>query len=435
MKDIFISDLKSLISDKVVVTVTGWIKNQRSLGSLKFIDLEDSTGQIQVVSERLSLSMPKGSAIKVVGTLKVQENDSSKVEIIAETIELIQAFLLDTISPLPRSDTASLELTGIDNLLSNRHLYICNDRAQTILRFRHKFFRTMHSWFDKQGFIEINAPILTEALLYKESTAFSVDYFGTPVFLTQCVGFYLEACILAFEKVYNFGPSFRAEPSHGRRHLAEYYHIKAEIAHVNLRNLMDFVQNLISEVCSEIIEVAGDELEKLNAPLLTFDLTPPYPEIAYKEAIKILNRRGFEIQVGQSLPPEAEESLSYDFDKPFFIVGLPSAVEPFPYVIDPNDSELTLTADLHAPGGFGEILGIAEKIYRRSDLENRALERKLSKEQRKRLEWYFNLRDAGCVPHGGIGMGVERTIRWLLGLTHVRDAIPFPRLFNRIPRP
>lgn len=433
MKDVFISDLKSLVSDKVIII--GWVKNQRSFGKLRFIDLEDSTGEIQIVLEQLSLSIPKGSAIKVTGTLKVQENDESKVEVIAESVELISPFLLDTISPLPRSDVASLELTGVDNLLSNRHLYICNERSQTILRFRHKFFRTMHTWFDKHGFVEINAPILTEALLYKESTAFSVDYFGTPVFLTQCVGFYLEACVLAFEKVYNFGPSFRAEPSHGRRHLAEYYHIKAEIAHVNLTDLMNFVQKLISEVCAELIEVAGDELDKLNAPLLTLDLTPPYSEISYKEAIKILNKRGFSIQVGQSLPPEAEESLSHDFDKPFFIVGLPSAVEPFPYVIDPNDPELTLTADLHAPRGFGEILGIAEKIHRKSDLENRAMAKRLSEEQRRRLEWYFNLRDAGCVPHGGIGMGVERTIRWLLGLTHVRDAIPFPRLFNRIPRP
>lgn len=413
------------------VNIRGWVTAARDLGEIRFLDVLDQTGCVQAVLQKQDANIRREDHVAITGLVKRRMDT---IEICVKSITRIASFSLQ-VSPLPHDSKVSDGSTGVDNLLANRHIYVRNPRFMSILKFRSKFFTVIHQWFRERGFIEIHCPILTEALLYDPSTAFSLDYFGREVYLTQCVAFYLEACVHAFDRVYNAGPSFRAEPSHGKRHLAEYWHLKAELAYSDLELLLQFVEDLMYSVSCRLCECAKEELESLNSPLLTADMTPPYERISYKEVIGLLDRKGFKVSLRRSLPPDAEEALSKQFSKPFFVVGMPTAIEPFPYVLDPSDPDVTMTADLHAPNNYGELLGVAEKIHNKADLEKRAILSGLSSEERDHLAWYFDLRDAACIPHGGMGMGIERTIRYLLGLSHVRDAIAFPRLFDRRPEP
>jgi asparaginyl-tRNA synthetase len=158
-------------------------------------------------------------------------------------------------------------------------------------------------------------------------------------------------------------------------------------------------------------------------------INPPFPRISYRDAVSLLTGLGYPITFGTSLGSEEEAVLSKNYSTPFWIVGIPRKIEPFPYVIDPDDHEVTMTADLIASGGYGELLGVAEKISDPVMLMERMKEK--GKWDNPNYEWLKDLRDFGCVPHIGFGMGVERYMRWVLGATHVRDMIPFPRIFGR----
>jgi len=426
----YIADARALTHDSVV-QLKGWVQSIRAHKQIRFVDLVDETGLIQLVIENLDTAINKESCIEVEGKLL---KTPSGEEIHVKELKVISDFSI-SISPLPRARFDVFAGDGVDNLLSNRHLYLRNPQLQAVLKFRHKFFRAIHDIFAQQGFVEIHAPILTELTLYDERTAFKTQYLDDEIYLTQCAGFYLEACINSFNKVYNIGPSFRAEQTHGRRHLAEYWHVKTELAHVGLPALISFVENLLSSLCKNLIQVAANEIELLNSILPTMDFHPPYPQITYRQAIERLKLAGIEVEFGNTIPPQAEDILSLQFAQPFWILNSPATLEPFPYVINENDPMTTNVADLHAPSGFGELLGVAEKIHQLDELTKRAKEKGLSPSQMERFKWYFDLRSAACVPHGGMGMGVERMIRWLLNLPHVRDTIPFPRLTGRKPRP
>lgn len=425
-----IADTKKL-SNQTEVSLKGWVQNIRHHKNTTFIDLVDETGSIQVVIEQPDVQITKESCIEVNGNFI---KDVSGDKICVNEYLVIANFSLE-ISPSPRSKFDIFSDEGVDNLLTNRHLYIRNPKLQAVFLFRHKFFHAVREVFEEQGFIEIHAPILTEITLYDERTAFKTDYMGKEIFLTQCVGFYLEACVHSFSKVYNMGPSFRAEQTHGRRHLTEYWHIKAELAFVDLPALMKFVESFLFSLHEKLIKDASDEVSLLNPEFFKMDLSSPFPRITYRQALDSLNADGIKIEFGKAIPPQAEDIISRKFQKPFWIMHPPAVLEPFPYALNEQDLMTVNVADLHAPGGFGELLGVAEKIYKLDELEKRANEKGFSQKQLDRLQWYFDLRSAACIQHGGMGMGVERTIRWMLGLPHVRDTIPFPRLSGRKPRP
>lgn len=288
----------------------------------------------------------------------------------------------------------------------------------------------IHQWFRQHGFIEIHAPVLTPTPLYDDRTPIALEVHGQHVYLTQCVGFYLEQAVHAFEKIYNIGPSFRAEESRSKRHLMEYWHIKAELAFVDFEGLATTVEQFIHDV-SQQCTTEGIHLAKVIGTELCQDgLKMPFPRIDYCEAVNWLKARGCDIEFGKSLGSDEETLLSNRFgDSPFWVVGIPRSIEPFPYVIDSNDPRRTKTADLIASHGFGELLGIAEKIHTLSMLDERLIEK--GKAGDARYEWLRELRQYGCVPHGGFGLGLERLIRWLLQVPHVRDTIPFHRAFGR----
>jgi asparaginyl-tRNA synthetase len=280
------------------------------------------------------------------------------------------------------------------------------------------------------GFLEVTAPVLTPILLYTEDTGISVHINNQDIFLTQCVAFYLESAVHAFEKVYNIGPSFRGAESISRRHLTEYWHVKAELAFCDFEEFYTVVESLVSSVAAEVKPLSESICNILDLGGFCDDAAKiPFPRISYIDAIKLLDQNNIHIEFGQSLNDIGEDFLSNYFGSPVWVTHNPRSIEGFPYKIYANDDRLTYTADLIATRGFGEILGIADKITDINELELRLKEK--GKDNNSGYTWFKDLRSVGTIPHCGVGMGVERLVRWLFQLPHVREAIPFPRSMGR----
>lgn len=467
MKKLYVSDaLNSAIGARV--ELYGWIKTCRKHSQVIFLDVCDSTGTIQVVIDdknegliALARQITDETAVRVIGIVsEVSRHDSTirtrkkrsrsigqddeetsigialkatdrpdQKEIRVETIEIIGANTIN-VCPHPRSSINIHDPALQDHLLRNRHLYIRNEKVVAILKFRSLLTRIIHDWFQENGFTELHAPVLTPTPLYDDRTPIGLEVHGQHVFLTQCVGFYLEAAVHGLERIYNLGPSFRAEESRSKRHLMEYWHVKAELAFVNFEDMAGLVERFIHDVSAQAMERGAQFANIIGGEICADGLKTPFPRIDYAEAIDWLKKHGSDIEFGKSLGSDEEALLCERFDQtPFWVVGIPRSIEPFPYVIDPEDSRRTKTADLIASNGFGELLGIAEKIHTLDMLDERLKEK--GKADDGRYEWLRQLRQAGCVPHGGFGMGLERFIRWLLGIAHVRDTIPFHRAFGR----
>ncbi|OGF20117.1 hypothetical protein A3I35_02175 [Candidatus Falkowbacteria bacterium RIFCSPLOWO2_02_FULL_45_15] len=437
MKSQFIVDIQSDISNNPV-TILGWCKGKRCHKKIVFLDLCDSTGSIQVTVDQQKVPIDEfeiarlitcESAVRVEGIVRREgKNNQNQTEILCSKLQLINK-ATGLISPKLREDIDIFNPHLAEHLLNHRSLYIRNPKVMAILRFRHILMGFVHQWFREHQFIEITAPILTPLPLYDDRSAIEVNIHDDHVFLTQCVGFYLEAAVHAFERVYNIGPSFRGEESHSKRHLMEYWHIKAEIAFGNREDIIAIVEELVSFLVSQCANFCQDVAKALGTDICIDGLTPPFPRISYREAIQRLQTAGQEATFGKSLCSKGEGLLAQQFSTPFWVVGIPRSIEPFPYVIDPDDLEVTMTADLVASKGYGELLGVAEKIHTSDILAERMREK--GKQDNPKYEWVRELREFGCVPHIGFGMGVERFIRWLLQIPHVRDAIPFPRIFRR----
>jgi asparaginyl-tRNA synthetase len=401
-----------------------------------FLDVGDSTGTIQCVvgnSDKdlfnLARRISQETAVKVAGILVATKRQNPPKEICLQTMEVIGPSTIN-ICPYPRADIDILDPRLREQLLGKRHFYLRNEKVAAILKFRHTLTWIVHQWFHNNGFTEIHAPILTPTPLYDDRTPIAVKVHGQNVFMTQCVGFYLEAAVHAFEKIYNMGPSFRAEESRSKRHLMEYWHIKAEMAFVNFEDVALLVERFIHDVSKQSISEGSDLARVIGTKMCDDGLKIPFPRIGYDEAVNWLKAQGSDIEFGKSLGSDEESLLSTRFgNTPFWVVGIPRSIEPFPYVIDPADPRRTKTADLIASRGFGELLGIAEKIHTLPMLDERLAEK--GKAGDARYEWLRDLRKYGCVPHGGFGLGLERFIRWLLQIPHVRDTIPFHRAFGR----
>jgi asparaginyl-tRNA synthetase len=434
MKTVYVSDLLSY-KEKQEIELYGWILNRNDLGSIIFLNITDSTGSINSVVEKnnvteevfkLSRHTPLESGIELKGI--IQKNGGKVNEIKVTELTVIGKNTL-CLTPQPRSDFDILDISYSGLLSNHRHVYLRNPKLMGILRFRSDLMRIIRQWFYENRFVEFDAPILTPAPLYDDQTAIPVNVHGDNIFLSQCAGFYLEAGVHAFERVFNMGPSFRGEESRSKRHLIEYWHIKAEIAFGDREDIMHLVEEIIGYVTQQCQIQCGRDLESLGFDLCTDGLKSPYPRISYENAIKKLRSQGVEIGFGQSISTSDEKLLSEGLDKPFWIVGIPRNVEPFPYVIDPNANDITMVADLIASNGCGELLGVAEKIHDPAMLDERLKEK--GKLGDPRYQFIREIHQAGCVPHIAFGMGLERLIRWLLNISHVRDTTPFPRTVKR----
>ncbi len=417
------------LDEGVEVELLGWLRSKRLHGKLLFLDLRDSTGVVQVtlrvpnVSEeefKKVSAVGRESALRVNGLVKHDKRAPGGVEISATKVEVLSPSLEDY--PIRKG-------VGPKYLSLNRHLAIRSTRASAVLRFRAKLVHHLREWFEREGFVEVHCPTFITAAVEGGATLFEVNYFGKKAYLTQSVQFYQEAAIYALEKVYSIQPSFRAEKSKTRRHLTEFWHAEAEMAFTGLDDLMKVIERLVGEASIEAIQNTSDELRIFDRRVDPAVLEPPYSRVKYSEALEILERKGLNVPWGSDLGADEEYVLTMEFDRPFFLTHFPKSAKAFYHMPDPSKPDLTLSVDLLAPKGYGEIVGGGQRIHHYEELLKRIEEEGLNAEDYK---WYLDLRKYGSVPHSGFGLGVERLIQWLLGLKNIRSAAMFPRTPTRL---
>lgn len=413
------------------VTIGAWLANKRSSGKIAFLQLRDGSGFIQGVVVKnevpeevfqLAKSLTQESSLYVTGIVREDERSPFGYELSVTKLELIHEAHDYPITPKEH---------GTEFLMDHRHLWLRSKRQHANMKIRNEIIRATYEFFNKEGFIKIDPPILTGSAPEGTTELFHTKYFDEDAYLSQSGQLYMEAAAMAFGKVFSFGPTFRAEKSKTRRHLIEFWMIEPEMAFYefedNLKVQEDYVSYVVQSVlknCSLELKILGRDTAKLEK------VQVPFPRITYDDAIKFLHEQGFDdIEWGDDFGSPHETAIANSFDKPVFITHYPKAIKPFYMQPDPTRDDVVLCADLIAPEGYGEIIGGSERIHD-YDLLKQELERhQLSLET---YSWYLDLRKYGSVPHSGFGLGLERTVAWIAGCEHVRETIPFPRLLNRL---
>jgi len=357
------------------------------------------------------------------GIVKKDERSPFDVELSIKYIEIVHE---------PEEDyPISKKEHGIDFLMENRHLWIRSRRQFHILKIRNEVIKAIRDFFNENDFVLIDTPIFTGSIGESAGNTFQLDYFDYgKVYLAQTGQLYLEAGAMAFGKVFNLGPTFRAEKSKTRRHLIEFWMNEAEVAfyrhedNIKLQeSLVNFIVNRVLANCEEDLIEIGRDVDKLQKVSLPFD------RITYREAVTFLNKKGFDIKFGDDFGADEETVIASQFEKPVFVEKYPRKIKAFYMQPSDEDPEVVMCDDLLAPEGYGEIIGGSERIWDEKLLIERLKECNLPVEEYK---WYIDLRKYGSVPHSGFGLGVERTIAWICGLEHIREAIPFARTLYRV---
>ena len=315
--------------------------------------------------------------------------------------------------------------------MDRRHLWLRSSRQHAILRIRHEVIRSIRDFFDNRGFVLMDAPIFTPAACEGTSTLFETNYFDLgKAYLTQSGQLYGEAGAMAFGKVYVFGPTFRAEKSKTRRHLTEFWMVEPEVAFNDLDDNMDLAEEFLEHIVQTVLKNRAAELKILERDTSKLEkVRRPFPRISYDEAVDILHKKGLPFEWGNDLGGTDETVVSEQFDRPVMVHRYPSEVKAFYMKRDPLNPKVALAVDVLAPEGYGEIIGGSQREDDYDMLIARIKEHNLPQEA---FEWYIDLRRFGSVPHAGFGLGVERTVSWICGLEHLREAIPFPRMIYRL---
>lgn len=480
------------------VTLRGWLYGKRSGGNIAFLLVRDGTGLCQCVVSAdaqdafaVAQTLTQESSVHVHGTVRADARAPGGFELDVTALTLIGAARDYPITRKPH---------GVDFLMNHRHLWLRTPRQTAILRVRHVLIQAMRRFFDERGFTLIDTPILTPGAAEGAGTLFSVDYFDDEVYLAQTGQLYLESAAMALGRVYCFGPTFRAEKSKTRRHLAEFWMVEPEIAYAELPDLVQWAEAFIVYLVEAALTHCRSELAVLErdcAPLEA--VKAPFPCITYSEAVELLHSdavhdrlqqewaadrkqlaagraqleeleaqraaarknwqqekleraihplredirlleeslrsRSQHIQAARDFPwgadlgGDEETILSRHFDRPLVVTEYPREVKAFYMKPHPDDPRCVLNCDVLAPEGYGEIVGGSQ---REEDLD--ALIARMQQEgmDLAPYEWYLDLRRYGTVPHGGFGLGVERTVAWICGLRHIRETIPFPRMMGRM---
>jgi len=423
-----IEALRGRIGEEVLLE--GWLYNRRSSGKLEFLLVRDGSGTVQCVAAKAELpdevfarcaAATQESAVRVRGLVREDRRAPSGVELTLRDLEIVGASHDYPITPKEH---------GAPFLLDNRHLWIRSQRQHAILRVRHSLVRACRDWLDGEGFTLVDAPIFTPSACEGTTTLFETQYFDEKAYLTQSGQLYNEATAMAFGRTYCFGPTFRAEKSKTRRHLIEFWMVEPEMAYATLDDVMDVIERFVTGIVGRVLEERREELRVLGRDVAALErVQAPFPRISYDEAAGILASKGVAFESGTDFGGTDETVLTEGFDRPFFVHRFPAAVKAFYMKRDPADDRLSLSCDLLAPEGYGEIIGGGEREDDLDRLVRRIREHELPQEA---FEWYLDLRRYGSVPHSGFGMGIERTLTWICGIEHLRETIPFPRMLNRL---
>ncbi|SFC45666.1 asparaginyl-tRNA synthetase [Bacillus sp. OV322] len=413
------------------VTIGCWLANKRSSGKIAFLQLRDGSGFIQgvVVKEEVgeeifakAKSLTQETSLYVTGTVQKDERSPFGFELQVNDLEVIHEAVDYPITP---------KAHGPEFLLDNRHLWLRSKRQHAVMKIRNEIIRATYEFFNNEGFVKVDPPILTGSAPEGTTELFATKYFEEDAFLSQSGQLYMEATAMALGKVFSFGPTFRAEKSKTRRHLIEFWMIEPEMAFYEFEDNLKVQEEYVAYIIQSVLQNCQLELNTLGRDVSKLEkIKAPFPRITYDDALKFLHEKGFEdIQWGDDFGSPHETAIAESFDSPVFITHYPTSLKPFYMQPDPNRPEVVLCADMIAPEGYGEIIGGSERIHDYDLLEQRIEEHKLSKDAYK---WYTELRKFGSVPHSGFGLGLERTVAWLSGVEHVRETIPFPRLLNRL---
>ena len=298
-----------------------------------------------------------------------------------------------------------------------------------IQRIRYKTFLALTYFFENEGYVRFDSPILTPSACEGTTELFETDFFGSPVYLSQSGQLYLEAAIMSLGKVYDFGPVFRNEKSKTRRHLNEFWMLDAESAFMDLEEMTCFQERLTISVIQYILEHARYELSLLERDITKLEvIRTPFERLHYKDAIVRLHSLGSDIVYGEDFGNDDEDILFKQSEQPIFVHRYPKDIKGFYFKRDDTDPEFCLSVDLFVPEGYGEMVGGGQREDDHDTLVENITQHNLSMED---FEWYVDLRKYGSVPHSGFGIGFERMVAWFAGIDHIREAIPFPRTLNR----
>ncbi|MCK4272476.1 asparagine--tRNA ligase [bacterium] len=412
------------------VSIKGWLYNKRSSGKLRFLTLRDGTGLLQGVMFKddadegtfsLFDRLTQESSLKVNGVVRQDHRAPGGYELAIRRIELIQIAEEYPISPKEH---------GTAFLMDHRHLWLRSSKQHAILLVRDEIISACRDFFHERGFVLVDAPIFTPNASEGTTALFETEYFGEQAYLTQSGQLYNEAAAMAFGRVYCFGPTFRAEKAKTRRHLTEFWMVEPEMAFYDLADTMDLAEDFITYLVQRVLKNKEKELILLERDLEKLGkVVKPFPRISYDDSVQILQEKGIDFKWGEDFGAADETILSNEFDKPIIIHRYPLKSKAFYMKTDPQNHQLALCLDVLAPEGYGEIIGGGQREDKLDELEKKIKKHKLPFEV---FKWYLDLRRYGSVPHAGFGLGIERTVAWICGRSHLRETIPFPRLLSRI---
>ena len=426
------SQIKEVSADSLdgkEVSVRGWVYRIRSSGKLTFIVLRDSTGIIQMLSSTRSLSEEQHkelssltieSSLEATGILHKDQRAATGYEIEIKNFRIYQ-----------RNDNfpVSKDL-GEEFMLDNRHLWLRSREFTAMMKIRSTIFNAFAEFYNMNGYYQVQPPIMVSTATEGDSTLFKVPFFGEEVSLSQSSQFYLETFIFSLEKVYTISPSFRAEKSRTFRHLTEYWHAEAEVAWIHNEEMMDIEEQMVEYIVGKVVKNNEEELKILGRDIEVLkNIKAPFPRIRYAKLMEMAkNEWGLDLKYGDDLGADEERAITVHFDKPVFVTHFPTELKTFYHLPDPENPSEILCHDLLAPEGYGEIIGGGERIWDLNLLEKRMEEYNLPKDD---YYWYLDLRKYGSVPHSGFGLGLDRLCMWIMKLSNIKEAIPYPRTVRR----
>ncbi|MGG6818461.1 UNVERIFIED_CONTAM: asparagine--tRNA ligase [Streptococcus canis] len=443
-KYVSISDVKDYVGQEV--TIGAWVANKSGKGKIAFLQLRDGSAFFQAVAfkpnfiERFGEEegaakfdtikrLSQETSVFVKGMVKEDERSKFGYELDVTDIEVIGESKDYPITPKEH---------GTDFLMDNRHLWLRSRRQAAIMQIRNAIIYASYEFFDQNGFIKFDSPILSGNAAENTTELFETDYFGTPAFLSQSGQLYLEAGMMAFGRVFDFGPVFRSEKSKTRRHLTEFWMMDAEYPFLSHEESLDLQEAYVKAMIQGVLDRAPQALETLerDTDLLKKYVAEPFKRVAYDDAISLLQEHASDegadyeaIQHGDDFGSPHETWISNYFGVPTFVVNYPASFKAFYMKPVPGNEERVLCADLLAPEGYGEIIGGSERETDYNKLLAKIEEEGLNPDD---YAFYLDLRKYGSVPHCGFGLGLERMVTFVAGTKHIREAIPFPRMLHRI---
>jgi asparaginyl-tRNA synthetase len=430
MPDLHRIEALPLLGGRTVV-VRGWVMTTRSSGKIAFVMLRDGTGYLQVVLSKKDVPdaawealgrLTQETSVEVTGLVRADTRAPGGVELTAADLKILGPSHDFPITPKEH---------GTAFLFEHRHLWLRSRRQVAIARVRHEVIQAIRDFFYERNFVLVDTPILTGAIGEAAGNLFSTEYFdlGT-AYLAQTGQLYVEAAAAAHGKVYCFGPTFRAEKSKTRRHLTEFWMVEPEVAWNDSDDNMKLQEEFVSYVVARALERKRAELADLERETTTLErVRPPFPRISYTDAVEKLKALGSDIAWGRDLGGDAETLLAQQYDRPVMVYNYPKAVKAFYMKENPADPRTVLNNDMLAPEGYGEIIGGSQREDDYDRLLARIREERLPEEA---YSWYLDLRKYGTFVHAGFGLGVERTVAWICGIPHIREAIAFPRTLYKL---